>query len=209
MHAFSARTYIKNVCDKIEKLFETTLRNYESPLKRGYHPELDRTVLLVGDEISKYQILVGSANWTVTLGRFDVYYAVSTLRRYSAMPRQGHMKAMLRVFGYLKHHMKRQILCNTKEPDLNKVEVVRQNWSKLYPDAREKYPGYADMARRRAGQMPPGCDCARVVMGKIYPNECRLYGKACTPRSPVGPCMVSDEGACRIWWAGGVRESAA
>ncbi|MDO9386350.1 MAG: hypothetical protein Q7T65_06550, partial [Thiobacillus sp.] len=28
---------------------------------------------------------------------------------------------------------------------------------------------------------------------------------ACTPRNPVGPCMVSDEGACRIWWAGGVR----
>jgi hydrogenase expression/formation protein HypD len=76
-------------------------------------------------------------------------------------------------------------------------------------DARQLFPGYADNARRRAGQMPPGCDCARVVLGKIYPNQCRLYGKACTPRNPVGPCMVSDEGACRIWWAGGVRETAA
>jgi hydrogenase expression/formation protein HypD len=45
-------------------------------------------------------------------------------------------------------------------------------------DARQRFPGYADTARRRAGQMPPGCDCARVVLGKIYPNECRLYGKA-------------------------------
>ena len=76
-------------------------------------------------------------------------------------------------------------------------------------DARVRFPGHADDARKRAGQMPPGCDCARVVLGKIYPNECRLYGKACTPRNPVGPCMVSDEGACRIWWSGGVRESAA
>ena len=76
-------------------------------------------------------------------------------------------------------------------------------------DARKKYPGYTDNARRRAGKMPPGCDCAQVVLGKIYPNQCRLYGKACTPRNPVGPCMVSDEGACRIWWAGGVRENAA
>jgi hydrogenase expression/formation protein HypD len=74
-------------------------------------------------------------------------------------------------------------------------------------DARVKYPGYQDMARKRAGEMPPGCDCAKVVLGKIYPDECRLYGKACTPRNPVGPCMVSDEGACRIWWAGGIRES--
>ncbi|MCW8874003.1 MAG: hydrogenase formation protein HypD, partial [Xanthomonadales bacterium] len=65
-----------------------------------------------------------------------------------------------------------------------------------------------DEDRKRAGEMPPGCDCARVVLGKIYPNQCILYGRACTPRKPVGPCMVSDEGACRIWWANGVREPA-
>ena len=74
-------------------------------------------------------------------------------------------------------------------------------------DARKLYPSYADDARKRAGQMPPGCDCAQVVLGKIYPNECRLFGSACIPRNPIGPCMVSDEGACRIWWAGGMRES--
>jgi len=73
-------------------------------------------------------------------------------------------------------------------------------------DARRQLPSYADEARKRAGQMPPGCDCARVVLGKVYPDECRLYGAACTPRHPIGPCMVSDEGACRIWWSAGVRE---
>ncbi|MGD8712058.1 MAG: hydrogenase formation protein HypD, partial [Thiohalophilus sp.] len=62
-------------------------------------------------------------------------------------------------------------------------------------DARKKYTGYQDEARKRAGEMPPGCDCARVVLGKIYPTECKLYGVACTPRNPIGPCMVSDEGA--------------
>jgi hydrogenase expression/formation protein HypD len=75
-------------------------------------------------------------------------------------------------------------------------------------DARLRFPAHGDAARKRAGQMPPGCDCARVVLGRIYPNECRLYGAACTPRHPIGPCMVSDEGACRIWWASGLRESA-
>lgn len=74
-------------------------------------------------------------------------------------------------------------------------------------DARLQFPSYADDARKRAGKMPPGCDCAGVVLGKIYPNQCRLYGKTCVPRNPVGPCMVSDEGACRIWWANGVRET--
>jgi hydrogenase expression/formation protein HypD len=76
-------------------------------------------------------------------------------------------------------------------------------------DARREFPSYADAARKRAGEMPPGCDCAKVVLGRIYPNECHLYGRACTPRHPIGPCMVSDEGACRIWWSSGIREPAA
>ncbi|WP_405237193.1 hydrogenase formation protein HypD [Lentisalinibacter orientalis] len=74
-------------------------------------------------------------------------------------------------------------------------------------DARVQFPSYADDSRKRVGEMPPGCDCAKVVLGKIYPNECRLFGAACTPRKPIGPCMVSDEGACRIWWSAGMREN--
>ncbi len=69
-------------------------------------------------------------------------------------------------------------------------------------DARVRFPDYNEAGRRRMGQMPPGCDCARVVLGRIYPNQCKLFGKGCDPRHPVGPCMVSDEGACRIWWSG-------
>ena len=74
-------------------------------------------------------------------------------------------------------------------------------------DAREQFSSYADDARKRVGEMPPGCDCAKVVLGKVYPNQCRLYGLACTPRKPAGPCMVSDEGACRIWWSAGYRDN--
>jgi hydrogenase expression/formation protein HypD len=73
-------------------------------------------------------------------------------------------------------------------------------------DARLRFPDYETEGRRRAGEMPRGCDCAQVVLGRLYPDQCRLYAEACTPRHPVGPCMVSDEGACRIWWSGGVRE---
>ncbi len=74
-------------------------------------------------------------------------------------------------------------------------------------DARQRFRSYADASRKRVGEMPPGCDCAQVVLGKIYPNQCRLYGAACTPRKPIGPCMVSDEGACRIWWSSGYRDN--
>jgi hydrogenase expression/formation protein HypD len=102
------------------------------------------------------------------------------------------------------------------------MDVVTANWRGIGPlpdsgyalntawrhhDARVQFLPAAADTRHRAGEMPPGCDCAKVVLGKIYPDECYLYGRACTPRTPIGPCMVSDEGACRIWWAYGLKES--
>lgn len=72
-------------------------------------------------------------------------------------------------------------------------------------DTYKRFSVPADPQRKRIGQMPPGCDCAGVVLGKLEPDQCRLFGRVCTPREPVGPCMVSDEGACRIWWSNGVR----
>ncbi len=49
------------------------------------------------------------------------------------------------------------------------------------------------------GQEPPGCLCAEVIIGRATPKECPLFGTACLPQSPVGPCMVSSEGSCGIW----------
>ena len=44
-----------------------------------------------------------------------------------------------------------------------------------------------------------GCRCTDVMLGRISPDECGLFGAACTPQHPVGACMVSSEGACGIW----------
>jgi len=43
---------------------------------------------------------------------------------------------------------------------------------------------------------PAGCICGRVLAGKASPEDCALFGGACTPSTPVGPCMVSSEGSC-------------
>lgn len=45
-----------------------------------------------------------------------------------------------------------------------------------------------------------GCICDRVILGKAYPRDCKLFQKVCSPKSPKGPCMVSFEGACHIWY---------
>ena len=43
------------------------------------------------------------------------------------------------------------------------------------------------------------CICDKVLRGISQPSDCKLFGRICSPRSPVGPCMVSHEGACKIW----------
>lgn len=75
---------------------------------------------------------------------------------------------------------------------------LKENYQ--HRDVKHQFPEIQITQHNRLGEMPPGCDCAQVVLGKIYPDQCRLYGKACNPQNPIGPCMVSDEGACRIWW---------
>lgn len=47
---------------------------------------------------------------------------------------------------------------------------------------------------------PRGCRCGEVITGRCEPDECKLFGKVCTPMFPVGPCMVSSEGACQAWF---------
>lgn len=51
-------------------------------------------------------------------------------------------------------------------------------------------------------EVPPlkGCRCGDVLRGKLAPNKCPLFGKACTPAKPVGPCMVSTEGSCAAYY---------
>jgi hydrogenase expression/formation protein HypD len=43
---------------------------------------------------------------------------------------------------------------------------------------------------------PAGCICGDILRGVKTPSDCPLFGRVCTPESPVGPCMVSTEGSC-------------
>ncbi|HVV82463.1 MAG TPA: hydrogenase formation protein HypD [Kofleriaceae bacterium] len=43
------------------------------------------------------------------------------------------------------------------------------------------------------------CQCGDIMAGIASPHDCRLFGKECTPDTPVGACMVSAEGTCKIW----------
>ena len=49
----------------------------------------------------------------------------------------------------------------------------------------------------------PACECGAILRGVKRPAECRLFGTACTPETPMGSCMVSSEGACAAHWTYG------
>ena len=51
-----------------------------------------------------------------------------------------------------------------------------------------------------ADEETPGCLCGKVIKGAATPYECQLFGRACTPINPIGPCMVSSEGTCQAYF---------
>jgi hydrogenase expression/formation protein HypD len=53
--------------------------------------------------------------------------------------------------------------------------------------------------------MPAGCQCGEIMRGIKLPHECPLFGTACIPSHPVGPCMVSSEGSCAAYYRYGER----
>jgi len=48
--------------------------------------------------------------------------------------------------------------------------------------------------------LPKDCQCGDVIVGRINPDQCPMFQKSCSPAHPYGPCMVSAEGACGVWY---------
>lgn len=69
---------------------------------------------------------------------------------------------------------------------------------------RDKYEQFNAFRRFGIIESPveerKGCRCGEVLCGLIEPPQCALFGQSCTPQEPVGPCMVSSEGACAAWF---------
>ncbi len=71
-------------------------------------------------------------------------------------------------------------------------------------EIRDEYADF-DASRKFPVSPPPpkehrGCRCGELLCGIIIPTECPLFGKACSPEMPVGPCMVSSEGPCSAYY---------
>lgn len=123
------------------------------------------------------------------------------------------------------YKMVEQIKNNKLQLENEYTRVVKKNGNLLIKEKVEKYLEVSDDHWRGLGNIPRsglklkeeyrefdaekkfkvylvntqkenGCQCGEVIKGKIEPKECKLFAKVCSPENPIGPCMVSSEGAC-------------
>ena len=126
---YAPRKYIEKCLDNYERLFGSKPRQVYSPLNKGDHPEMDTSELLDVEETQIYQSLIGSLQWTIQIGRFDVATAVMSMSCFRAMPQRGHLERVKRIYGYLSK-MKHGILrIRTDKPDFSDIPEKHCEWT--------------------------------------------------------------------------------
>jgi hypothetical protein len=140
--AIGCKRYLKEALSRVETMFGI-LTKKSVPLPGGDHPEMDTSAVLNDDEHRKFQMLIGMLNWIVSIGRFDVAHATSSLARFTSCPRKGHLDRALLVFGYLKNRDNRRIVVDSRDPIFEGGEDAfsknyQEELSSAYPDAAEE-----------------------------------------------------------------------
>ena len=75
---------------------------------------------------------------------------------------------------------------------------LRDEWQHV--DARRRFPiDVPSLWEDAPASLAQDCICGDIMAGIASPTDCALYGKECVPETPVGACMVSSEGTCKIW----------
>ena len=113
---------------------------FDSPMSEILYPEIDDSNILDPERHSYFKNFVDCANWLVILGRCDIAYSTNTFSRFSNEPIIGHLKGMMRVFGYLKQYDKEKILIDSNYPN-HKVHETESydNRKEFYPEAEEVF----------------------------------------------------------------------
>ena len=136
------KKYLTEAITRVEAMFGD-LPKKDTPMTDGDHPETDVSAPLSDGQHTQYQMLIGMLNWIVCLGRLDIAFATSSLSRFTACPRKGHLERVLRIFGYLRKYKNKRIIVDSRDPilvggkdaiDLDFTEIFREQ----YPDAVEE-----------------------------------------------------------------------
>ena len=135
------RKYIERLIASYEQMFgEPPRTNIYSPLEKGDHPELDDSTLLDASGITQYQSLIGSLQWAISLGRFDIATAVMTMSSFRAAPRRGHLDRVRRICGYVSKMKHATLRFRIGEPDYSDIPDRQYDWTGIYGEVTEILP---------------------------------------------------------------------
>ena len=142
--AYAPKKYIEKLILDYVNMYGSKPKQYSSPLESGDHPELDTSKELDNHEIKKYQSMIGSLQWAISLGRFDICTAVMTLSSFRTSPRIGHLKRAQRIYGYLAKFNDSAIRIRVQQPDYSKIDIKEYEWQHtVYGKVEEIIPNDA------------------------------------------------------------------
>ena len=132
---------MKNVENHLAKSGQRLKPKATGPLPRDYRLEIDVSDELGAEDASHYQSLIGILRWMVELGHVDICTEVSMMSSHLALPRKGHLEALMHLFAYLKAHHNSEMVFDPSEPDLGMSDFPREDWSlSIYGDVNEELP---------------------------------------------------------------------
>ena len=102
---------------------------------------MDESPLLDDQGLKLYQTLIGMAQWTCTIGCFYISFTVSSLSRFTAAPREGHLQLAIYMFGYLKKHSNWNLVINSGSllvPEEFKSSTFQRDFLDDYPNVHEE-----------------------------------------------------------------------
>ena len=139
--AADPRRYVNKILESYERMFKEKPRKSRPPLEEGDHPELHTPELCDEHQTNQFQTLVGQLQWLISPGHFDIAVHGTSLSRFRAPPRKGHLDRTKRIVGYLLFLPDGAIRFRTGEPDFSSLNDQEYDWTRsVYSGACEQIP---------------------------------------------------------------------
>ena len=131
--SFGSSQYVQAAVDNVEQYLAKQDKSLptraRTPFTCDYCPETDTTKELEPTSASYYMSLIGVLRWMVELGRVDIVVEVSLMSSHMALPREGHLEQLFRIFAYLKCHHNAEMVFDPSEPTIDNSLFEREDWT--------------------------------------------------------------------------------
>ena len=143
--SFSNSKHVQEACSDVDRELKRRFENKDrfgmpkglgkqgsgpdAPLTTDYRPELDMSKELEVNDAAYHQSLIGILRWIVELGRVDITTEVSVMSSCLALPREGHLLQLFRMFQYLNKHHNTELVFDPSLPDIDEDDFPKQDWT--------------------------------------------------------------------------------